>query len=266
MATLVRTAYRSVGLDELEGTGVELGAGCGLLAATVATGAKVDRVYAVEICQVMADKIVPRVAERVLGINSHKVVPVFGSFDRLELDSNSVDFVVEIDSLHHSDDLAKTVAEAARVLKPGGRMLCLDRVHPNSVTDAEVESMLSQVYSRDFLIKSCYPPDVILTRRENGEHEFRRAEWEAAFAVAGLILKRTRTLHYHPRTALALKGVVSVAPRFITRNLYGTDNATLATSFQWLTQWIRNWFTRVEDGRPVLAPKNTTVMLLEKPR
>jgi hypothetical protein len=43
MEKLLRTAYRSTGIDGLKGTGIELGAGCGLLSATVAKAAGVDR-------------------------------------------------------------------------------------------------------------------------------------------------------------------------------------------------------------------------------
>ena len=57
------------------------------------------------------------------------------------------------------------MTECARVLKPGGLLLCFDRCHDDSVSDADVERLLSKVYSRDFLVANCYPPDITLTRR-----------------------------------------------------------------------------------------------------
>jgi ubiquinone/menaquinone biosynthesis C-methylase UbiE len=246
------------------GTGLDLGAGCGLLASTIARFREVEKIYAVEICESMVGRVIPKVAQRVLGTDARKVIGACGSFDDIELPDNSVDFIVEIDSLHHSDDLEQTLRECARVLRPGGQMLCFDRCHPDSVTDSEVERMLSEVYSESFLQKNHYPPGIRLTRRENGEHEFRLREWKAAFSSAGLKLESARKFIRAVRPALALKGCLNVLPRTVTRWLYKSDNADLRTTMQWLFQPLLLLNEDPDFGAPILAPKNTTVFLLTR--
>ncbi len=266
MHRLVQVAMRSVAAAPFRGVGLELGSGCGLLSATVARDPGVEAMLAVEICEQIAHSLIPRVAGGVLGEQRDKVIPVVGSFDDLRIPDNSVDFIVEIDSLHHSDDLIRTLSECHRVLKPGGRVLCLDRCHPNSVTDQEVDRMLSEVYSRRFLIQNAYPPDVKLTRRENGEHEYRLFEWQGAFQAAGLRLVRARRLVKQVPLRRALKGLLHTLPERLRRMLYQTENATLRDSLAWTIQGLRTRFIRTEFSRPLLAPKATTVFLLEKPK
>ena len=53
-----------------------------------------------------------------------------GDLIRLPLRDRSVDVALFSQSLHHTDDTAGAIAEAARVLRPGGRLLILDlRAH-----------------------------------------------------------------------------------------------------------------------------------------
>jgi len=265
MRRLVRVARRAVGARPFSGVGLELGSGCGLLSATVAREPGVRAMMAVEICEQIAFSLIPKVAAGVLGQNAKKVTPVVGSFDDVRVPANSIDFIVEIDAFHHSDDLARTFRECSRVLKPGGWAMCLDRCHPNSVSDEQVDRMLSEVYSTRFLIQNAYPPDIKLTRRENGEHEYRLFEWQAAFEAAGLRLVRGSQLVKEVPLRRALKGVLGVLPTRVRRMFYQTDNATLGDTWCWLTQSVRARFITTPFGRAVLAPKGTTVFLLEKP-
>lgn len=263
MQRLVSTAC-SVLQFQPRGTGLDAGAGCGLLGSTVARYREVDTVYALEICETMVGRVMPKVARRVLGPDARKLVGVCGSFDDIELPAGSVDFIVEIDSLHHSDDLERTLRECARVLRPGGRMLCFDRCHPDSMTDQEIEGMLSQVYSEAFLKKNHYPLGIRLTRRANGEHELRLREWKAAFQAAGLKLDGARKFVQQIRPELALKGCLNVLPKFVKKRLYKSDNADLRTTLQWLCQPLLLRDKDPDFGTPVLAPKSTTVFLLTR--
>ena len=264
MRRLVRVARRAVGAPAFRGVGLELGSGCGLLSATIARERGVRAMMAVEICEQVASSLIPKVATEILGGSASKVVPIVGSFDDLRVAPESIDFIVEIDALHHSDDLARTLRECSRVLKPGGHVLCLDRCHPDSVSDEEVERMLSEVYSRRFLIQNAYPPGITLTRRENGEHEYRLFEWQAGFDAAGLRLVRARRLVKEVPLRRAVKGILGLLPRRIRRSLYQTDNATPSDTLRWLTQSVRRQSVETEFGRAVLAPKEATVFLLEK--
>lgn len=263
MADMVRLATRYVLPKPLCGTGIELGAGCGLLSATVARSDSVQAILAVEVCQRTVELLIPKVAHGVLGPMVSKVVPVAGSFDDLRVPSGAFDFAVEIDSFHHSDNLNLTLAECARVLKPGGMALCFDRCQPDDLTDEDVESMLARVYSRDFLIANAYPRDVRLTRRENGEHEYRAFEWQSAFADAGFTLERKCEFCPWIRARTALKGLLSVLPRSLTKTLYQTSNATPGTTARWLIQQWKSAVARGEN-RSIFAPTRTTVFLLTK--
>jgi ubiquinone/menaquinone biosynthesis C-methylase UbiE len=263
MHRMVRLAVRHLGVKPFRGVGLEAGAGCGLLSSIVARDPAVEKVFAIEICEEMCRRIIPKMANWVLGAAAHKVIPVWGSFDDVELPDNSVDFIVEIDSLHHADDLEQTLRECARVLKPGSQMLCFDRCHPDTVTDEQVDEMLSVVYSEDFLRKNCYPPGVRLTRRDNGEHEYRFFEWKRAFDRSGLELIAVRRFVEHVRFTLAVKGVLGVLPHGLRHRLYRSDNGSFETTLRWLTS-VLTPASLCDFGRVIRAPRNSTVFLLVK--
>jgi SAM-dependent methyltransferase len=264
MEQLLGLAEKHALSGPIRGVGLELGAGTGLLSAVVARRAAVEAVLALEICGRMADLVIPMVARSVLGDEAGKILPVVGSFDDLHLPDESLDFVVDFDSLHHSDDLPLTLAESARVLKRGGTMLIFDRCHPDALSDEHVRRMLGRVYSRDFLIRNHYPPDVVLTRRENGEHEYRLFEWQDAFAGAGLRVDRMVEFQKPLRVRHAVKGLLSPFRRRridgrVTRNGY-----RVSTARDYLRERLAGWLRRDFRGDYVLAPKRTTVFVLSR--
>lgn len=260
MRSTLRLAEQHVLTTPLRGRGIELGAGCGLLASVVADNSEVESVLAVEVCAAQVQLLVPKVSRHILGDrDATKVVPVVGSFNDLRVPDESIDFVVEYHAYHHSDDLNQTLAETARVLRPGGVVLLFDRVQPDSLSDEEVERLLSQVYSREFLIAYHHPPDIELTRRVNGEHEYRQREWQAAFDAAGLSLERQVVFDASVSPTRAVKGLLSVLPRSVRSRLYQTENATPMTTLRWLRQEA----TRPFSSR-ILGRRKETVLLLRK--
>ena len=56
---------------------------------------------------------------RIAGVQN-RVIPVLGDFDNLKVEDESIDWIIEFDSLHHSFDLERTAKESYRVLKEGG--------------------------------------------------------------------------------------------------------------------------------------------------
>lgn len=255
MEDLFKIATRRLKDNPIKGIGIELGAGCGLLSSVIAQSADVEKIYAVEICEKMSNLIIPKISSWVIGSGYRKVVPVIGSFDNLELESRSLDFAVEIDSYHHSSDLKTTFSECHRVLKPGGTLICIDRCHPDTLSDDDVEKMLSLVYSKEFLISNYYPSDTILTRKQNGEHEYRYSEWKEAFILAGFDeIYKIEILKYITFKS-ALKGLLSVIPGV---NLTYKKN-TIKNTFDYIAQFLPRLF-----GWGYLGPKATTIFALRK--
>lgn len=246
----------------LTGVGMELGAGCGLLSSIVAEAENIETILAVEICEEITSSLLPRVSEAVLASDAGKVVPVVGSFDDLQVHDSSIDFIVEIDSLHHSHDLNKTLQECGRVIKPGGYMICFDRCHPNHFSDQQVEEKLDRVYPTSFLEKNGYPIDKRLTRRQNGEHEYRLFEWQEAFEKAGFEIVKKQRVHKTIDYKLALKGLISLLPRFLRLKLIRDDSATPAFAWHWLIRKLGSTKTKVFDS--FVGPKNSTVFVLRR--
>ena len=169
----------------LKGVGLEVGAGCGAFSAALACAPEVERVYGVEICEPVVRDLMPTVGRFVLGDELHKLIGVVGEFDNLEMEDNSVDFVFDFFSLHHSSDIKRTFTEIYRILKPGGFIFCFDKARGNSLTYEDLEKLLDQEYTRESKIKMGVDPDVKLTRRMNGEKEYRLKDWQEAARNAG---------------------------------------------------------------------------------
>ncbi len=169
----------------LEGQGAELGAGAAVFSNSIATiFPKIKKIYAVEIVPGMVISMQPLIT-KYCG-NTGIVESVLGSFDNLKLPDSSLDFIIEFDSLHHSNDMKKTIAEASRVLRKGGLLIAFDRAHPDKLTDIQKDFLLGIKYSKEFKRLYNLPQELPFTRRQNGEHEPRLNEWLFAFKNAGL--------------------------------------------------------------------------------
>lgn len=171
------------------GTGVEVGAGVAVFSAMVCKRHEaVDRIYTVEIVPEVAEFLQPTVIRAIGGEKAEKKINnVIGSFDNLRLEDESIDFCIEIGSLHHSHDMQRTLNEIARVLRPGGWLVVLDRAHNNGLTETQRKFMLDVQYGESWLKANGFSPDP-LSRRENGEHEYTLSEWEEAFTQSGFYL------------------------------------------------------------------------------
>jgi hypothetical protein len=71
------------------------------------------------------------------------------------------------------------------VLKQKGQFVVIERAHNNSTPDAEIDRLLNIVYSVEFLKRTYRDTGLRLTRRNNGEHEYRYCDWEEFFETAG---------------------------------------------------------------------------------
>ena len=134
----------------------------------------------------------------VLQDKQNKVISVIGDFNNLQIESDSMDFAVAWSSLHHSYRLDETLAECRRVLKPNGHFVVVDRAHNNSTSELEIERLLNIQYDKEFLRKTYRDPLMKLTRKDNGEHEYRYCEWAAAFEAAGFLISSAVVIRTRP--------------------------------------------------------------------
>jgi SAM-dependent methyltransferase len=103
---------------------VDIGCGEGYLTVEVARWAR--RVVAVDRSAAVLTRAKALAARR----RATNITFKRGELERLPLDTASVDVAVLSQALHHAQDPSRAVAEAARVLRPGGKVLVLDlRAH-----------------------------------------------------------------------------------------------------------------------------------------
>jgi ubiquinone/menaquinone biosynthesis C-methylase UbiE len=213
----LRYVLEALGVD-LRGVGVELGAGVGGISnSLLSLYPDIEKIYAVEIVPDVVRLLQEKVTKH--ENNESRLIPVIGSFDELRLPDESVDFIIELDSLHHANDINATLREAARILKPGGIVVAFDRMNPNALTVAQRDFMLNVEYGEQLKKEYGLPLDTRLTRRLNGEHEITESEWRAAFKQAGLQLTQCVVFHRKCLRGLAY-GVISQIP-FPLRVKYG---------------------------------------------
>jgi len=196
--SLVQTIMQSRLLPEIEGILVELGSGIGLLGiAFIAEDLENDiaGVLAVEAGLPFVETGIRMAADQLLAQNSRKVIPCYGTFDSIKLEDRTVDAIIQIEALHHSNDLQSALDESFRILKSGGYVISIDRSWPDSTTRNVLEDLLNHEYPKDWLEFKGFPSHEPFTRRDNGEHEYLDKDWKAAFSKAGFSLLSFNTLH-----------------------------------------------------------------------
>lgn len=169
----------------ITGVGCELGAGPAVFSAIFAKRPDISRMYAVEACEPLVRELMPRVAPFIAGSCTEKIIGCIGDFNRLEIPDGSLDFVFDFFSLHHSADITATLAECRRVLRPYGMLIALDKARPDTLTHNDCERLLDKEYDEAYKRQFGIPQSRRLSRRDNGEHEYRLKDWRAAFASAG---------------------------------------------------------------------------------
>jgi SAM-dependent methyltransferase len=112
--------------------------------------------------------------------------------------------------LHHSFDLDKTIRESARILKPGAKLLAIDRSHW-STSRKRRDELQNVVYSEQFLSDRGLDKNTRLTRAENGEHEYLLSEYLDAFTKAGFS-KTDWILLLDPKFSVIKQSLISAVP------------------------------------------------------
>lgn len=172
--------------ESFRGDGIDLGGGVGCVTSAIVQSPLVSSVLCLELVENAVRLCQPIVFSELDQTQRAKVSSVLGDFDHLEVENATFDFAVMWDSLHHSADPVVTLREARRVLKPGGRLVIIDRVHDDAVPDEEIERMLDVEYSVEFKRSNFMDENQVLTRRMNGEHEWRFQEMRSFIVESGL--------------------------------------------------------------------------------
>jgi SAM-dependent methyltransferase len=162
----------------LRGHGIDIGGGIGCVSSALSQFAEIQSIICLDISFMAVTVGQRRVFDWDPNAIPEKVVSVVGNFDYLDLPDSSLDFAIAWDSLHHSDSLERTLMELFRVLKSGGHVLIVDRAHSNEKTVADLEKLLDIEYSEEFKATNFIDTNQTITRRDNGEHEYRLIDWE----------------------------------------------------------------------------------------
>lgn len=180
MLNLIEKVYGNI----LRGNVLELGSGSGFLTAILSKNNHVRSISSLEIVEGYVKNIQPKIVEK-YG-NKEKIKYYVGSFNDLKkINDNEFDLVFEYDSFHHSSDIQNTFKESFKKLKKGGSLVCVDRIQPDRMLDVVKENKLNIKYDDKFFQKHGISKIENLTRRDNGEHEFRENEWISFAKKAG---------------------------------------------------------------------------------
>ncbi len=168
----------------MKGVAADLGSGTGVAASILSKQKKIDRVYAIEYSRHMVVSLMPLVFKH-FGAHVQKIQRVIGDFNDIQMPKGCVDLVVEVDSYHHSEDLALSAREAWNMLKHGGVVIAIDRAWPDTMTQQELDGMLDVEFSLNLKKKYGIPMEKKYTRRDFGEHEYTLGTWEKVFRSVG---------------------------------------------------------------------------------
>jgi SAM-dependent methyltransferase len=198
--SIPKLLYDANVIPTLSGIGIELGSGIGLLSAAfieLDTRKKINGILAIEAVYSFVESGIRLASTTTLGNNAHKIIPCYGSFESIPIESGSIDFIIQIEALHHADELLPPLVESYRVLKNGGYFISIDRSWPNQVKRKVLDELLDHQYPKEWLKAKGFPSDEPFSRRDNGEHEYLDSNWIFAFEQAGFKIREIR--HLHPR-------------------------------------------------------------------
>lgn len=209
---IIYAIIRAMGVPE-DSVCADLGSGTGTCAALVSQLPNVKNVYAVEVSEQSVVQVMPAVFDY-FKASKEKIIKVVGDFNRLELEDSSLDFAIEMGSFHHSEDIARTIAECYRVLKPGGFLLSIERARPNFTTEAKKIKLLDKQLSNQMKSKYGIPQQNNYTRRMWGEHEYTYRDWDKLFRNGGFTNKMVLVNSFFkwPPFRFILKKTCSVEP------------------------------------------------------
>ena len=220
----------------LRGKVLDLGIGHGLgIKPWLELMPKSSHYIGLELNRAYIRSVIPRVIEQFYPQKSDQknITIMEGSFNEIPLPDSSVDFIVEENAFHHSNDLDMTLKECLRVIKPGGKMILIDRFHKSSTSQKALDYLLDLYNPSSFWKLQGLEKAKNLTRREMGEHEIRVSEWKESFNKATSETKQIRNILFQNY-------------RFISQRLYQITK--LVYGQDWELRLRKDHFPRVLDA------------------
>jgi ubiquinone/menaquinone biosynthesis C-methylase UbiE len=181
---------------------VDLGAGTGLLALALAPW--VRELVAIDISERMLERLdVTAVTDGIRNVQT-----IVGDLRRLPLEDESATLVVSNYAFHHLDDVSKelALAEARRILRPGGRLVICDMMFALSLEPRNRRLIAEKIAA---LLKRG-PAGVVRILRNAGrvlagrwEQPARPETWEEMLAARGFEDVRIELLEHEAAVAVA---------------------------------------------------------------
>jgi ubiquinone/menaquinone biosynthesis C-methylase UbiE len=111
-----------ISLLNLEPSFITADLGCGSGVFTIPLSKKVKKVYAIDIEQKMLDILKQKILQKKI----QNIKPLLSKDNQIPLETDSLDLLITVNTLHEFSDLDKTLKEIDRVLKPFGKVAVVD--------------------------------------------------------------------------------------------------------------------------------------------
>ena len=155
---------------------VDVGSGDGVIAGLLAARARSI------VCLDISERVVTAARSRLAGLGNVRVE--LGDMHALPLPDASADLVLLLNTLTYSDKPGKAVAEAARLLRPGGRLLATTLDRHDHAEAVRPFGHVNLGFRRDDLQRYCRQAWLEVGSLDRGERERRPPHFEILTLVA----------------------------------------------------------------------------------
>ena len=129
----------------VHGVTADLGSGTGVGACILSNYPSVQEIYAIEYSENHVKHVMPETFQY-FHASCEKIQRVVGDFNHIQLPDESLDLLLEINSITIPENLALSAQEAFRVLKPGGAVIAVDRAWADDTPQTYLDNLLEQEF------------------------------------------------------------------------------------------------------------------------
>lgn len=174
------------------GTVLEVGAGTAQISSQISRFTEISKIYSLDYDEYTVKNLMPLVQSS-LNAETSKIIRVLGSYNKMDLPTASIDAVIAVGAMHHSEDLDATMRECYRVLKPGGKFIVSDYSLTNTLSQEEYSVLMNlpkkQSDAAEFIRDPINPN--IITNKSISEHPRPSFMYQTAAFNAGFNLDIT---------------------------------------------------------------------------